>query len=94
MYSCIRISKSAMLFILFLIWPLFAAASIDLTNEQLPQLLPIIDGGSGDVKTADHEFVGYLTPKPFELNSLILLSVFAAHFPPWHISESHSTQKN
>lgn len=47
-----------MLFILLFIWPLLAAASIDLTKDQLPQLLPIIDGRHGDVKTADHEFVG------------------------------------
>lgn len=54
-----------MLFICLFIWPLFAAASIELTNEQLPQLLPIPDGRHDDAKTADHEFVGYLTPKLF-----------------------------
>lgn len=65
MYTCIRISQSAMLFIYLFIWPIFAAAFKELTNEQLPQLVPIVDGQLGDAKTADHEFVGNLTPKPF-----------------------------
>lgn len=90
MYFCII--KRVMLLIYLFFWPSFAAA----LNEQLPQLLilpPILDGRHGDAKTADHEFVGYLTPKSFSLNLLTRLSVFAPYFPPWNISESHSTQK-
>lgn len=94
MYS--SIIRRILLFLYLFFWPSFVAASIDSANEQVPQLLilpPILDGGHGDAKTVDHEFVGYLTPFTFSLSLLILIAVFAAYFPPWDISGPHSTQK-
>lgn len=94
MYS--SITTEIMLFLYLSLWSSFVAASIDSANEQVPQLLilpPILDEGHGDAKTVDHEFVGYLKPFTFSLSLLIHIAVFAAHFPPWNISRSLSTQK-